>query len=823
MIKYSIVRIIQILFILTIFVTASEYNKLIIIKSDKTANAETIKNKILNDTSIDSLDINTDKIIKTSQDCNGTIITTIGPLVDNEKFALLYFEIKKLFHNITVKKLLPQSNSITPNNLISPIEDITPKQNEDLTLWIALFTLAITGILALFYSSLQINRIVKQHKIIRKRQEEMERKQHEIFSRMGENIYSMSKEVIENTQKVISNIGEDAQKELKEVVDTENKILYTTNNLLEFLKIKAKKIKIEHKQFKINNMLDDIVGSFVGKYPHKDFELVLDIDHQVPIYAIGDFTNTVTIIRSLIEHQFTIMERGELVVSISVYKAYQDSLELQIKITPYGIIHDDIDAENYFVPDSISNNNTHDRLGLFVAYELVHLLNGDIIAQSLPEGGTVIDISLPIEGIKEERRKYRLPSKKYTQKSVYIVNRYYHASLAQKNLFSYFRHKVKIDSAENFLKNKPNLSEYDIVLIDDDLVYQGFDVYAQMLREKYNVKLVSLSNILRGDKINPYSFNFDKIAKKPLNQEHVFLLIISLYADEIKEEIGEEIQERSHKEFITDIKELPYIQVEDLQDFSNAKILIVEDNEINQRMITTVLNRAGILTDIASNGEEAINMIIEKGPDYYDLVLMDINMPIMDGFTATKKIRELEGTEDLPIVSLTALVLEHEIEKMKDAGMDAFLPKPINLGKLYHTFEIFIGKQKDKKKNTKIDKLSHKNIEGLDIETGLAHSNGNIILYKEILKEFLEVYGTSDNAMQTLYKQKQFDALKQLSLDIMGLAGTIGAKNLYRSANEIYKLFLYNKLSLLPNFLKEYSVEIKKTKHAIEKFLASYN
>ena len=453
---------------------------------------------------------------------------------------------------------------------------------------------------------------------------------------------------------------------------------------------------------------------------------------------------------------------------------------------------------------------------------MVHLLDGDITVQSLPEGGVAIELSIPIESVKEERRKYRLPSKKYTQKSVYITNRYYHASLAQKNLFSYFRHKVNIDSAENFLKNKPNLSEYDIVLIDEDLIYQGFDIYAQLLRDKYGVKIVSLSNILQGDKINPYSLKFDKRAKKPLNQEHVFLLIKSLYADEINVEIGIEKTEKNFKrDFIADIKALPYVTVEDLADFSKTKVLIVEDNEINQRMITTVLNRAGILTDIASNGEEAIEVIKTKGADYYDLVLMDINMPIMDGFTATEKIREIEGTQKLPIVSLTALVLEHEIEKMKESGMDAFLPKPINIGKLYNVFEIFIGKHGDRKQNIKVNKLQTTSIDGLDIESGLLHSDGNMILYKEVLKEFLEVYGTSDKAMEALYEQQRLEALKQLSLDIMGLAGTIGAKELYRAANEIYKLFLYNKLSLLPNFVRDYSYEIKKVRKGIEQFLSS--
>jgi len=778
---------------------------------------QNIKTKISSNELLKKFKLTEDKILKISTDDKNRLVI-LGPLPDNKKFALIYFEIKKIFPNaIAISSLAINEPKIKKEIIYKDIE-IQKDNSEDWLLWIALFALAITGILALFFSSLQLNKITKQHKVMLRRQKEMERKQHELFSNMGKNIYSMSKEVIENTQKVISNIGEKVPKELKQVVDTENKILYTANNLLEFLQIKAKKIKIEHKKFKINNMLDDIVGSFVDKYPNMDLELILDIEHQVPIYAIGDFTNSVTILRNLIEHQFSVIQKGELVVSIFLYKEYQDGLALQIKITPYGVINDTVDAKDYFLPDLISNESENSsRIGLFVAYELIHLLNGDIIVTNLKDGGVGIELYIPIELTKDEKQKYKLPSRKYMYKSIYIVNKHYYASLAQKNLFSYFKYKVTIDSAENFLDNKPNLSDYDIVLIDNDLIYHGFDTYVQMLKDKYDVKMVNLLNILKGDKLNPYSINFDKRVKKPLTQEHVLQLIKSLYSDDTNIQSDEEhTNQKFKRDFIADIAELPFITVEDLADFSNTKVLIVE----NQKMITTVLNRAGILTDIASNGEEAIEIIKNKGINYYDLILMDINMPIMDGFTATKKIREMEGAERLPIISLTALVLDHEIERMRKSGMDAFLPKPINIGKLYKVFEIFIGKQSHKKQNTKINELQISDIDGLDIKRGLSNSNSNIILYKEILKEFIEVYGGSDNAMMTLYKQKKFDALKQLSLDLMGITGTIGAKELYKTANEIYKLFLYNKLSLLPIFLRDYSRELKKVEKGIKQLLS---
>ncbi len=794
------------------------------IKSAKLLEEKAYK-KILSDPILSKMNISREKMPRIFNELDDYIVV-FGPFKSSDQLKIIFKEIKKLFPNAIIFSL-SLSSSIKKEIVYKTIDSNV--KEEDWGLWIGMFSLAIVGIFGLFLSSLQIRRIIKQNRVIRQRQEEMERRQHELFSHMGENIYSMSKDVIKNTKKAISDIGdEEAPQELKEVVKTENRILDTTNNLLEFLKIKAKKIHIEHKKFKINNMLDEMVSYFIGKYPNKDVELVLDINKALPIYAIGDFNNTVNILRNLVAHQFDLMIEGVVVLSISVHKTYEETFEMHIKITPYGKIKEEnIIGENYFIPNIINEEGVDDaknRINLFVAYELVSLMKGDITADRLSKGGAIIDLTIPIEIVQENSRKYRLPSKKYTQKKVYIVNHYYQVSLAQSKLFEYFKHKVTIDTEEYFLHEKPNLSEYDIVLIDNRINYQGFDNYIQMLKDKYNVKTVCMYNILNGISNNLNTDMFSKCIMKPLNQEHVFLLIKNLYSKEIQKDIRDNDSNKKYiRDFITNIEEKHNIDIDALSTFAGSRVLIVEDNEINQKMISTILDKAGIYSDIASNGEEAIDKIRENGANYYDLVLMDINMPIMDGFTATKKIRAIEGTERLPIVSLTALVLEHEIEMMKEVGIDAFLPKPINVGKIYTIFELFLEKNKKDKhfqKSTE-ETLDREELDGLDIEVGLKMSGDNPIFYKEILKEFLDVYGESGKVAKTLYEQQRLEAIKQLALDIMGLAGSIGAKDLYRAANEIYKLYLYNKLSLLPGFLKKYNEEIEKVKRSIEKYLQS--
>jgi len=200
------------------------------------------------------------------------------------------------------------------------------------------------------------------------------------------------------------------------------------------------------------------------------------------------------------------------------------------------------------------------------------------------------------------------------------------------------------------------------------------------------------------------------------------------------------------------------------------------------------------------------------------LILMDINMPVMDGFTATTEIRQIPGCEELPIIALSALSLESELERMKSSGMDGYLPKPLNLGKLYTLFAKYLkadgstGEGEEEKKD--LTKLK-----GIDIKEAFRHTNNNEILLQEVLEAFLEGYGTSDQLARKLYEEHRYEELKQLLLDLLGLSGTIGAKELYRTVKEMYKLYIYNKIDLMPNYLIEYEVGLAGIRESLRNYL----
>ena len=701
--------------------------------------------------------------------------------------------------------------------------------------WISGFgiLLIIIFLIDLYISSVKVAKITQKYEEMRNKQKEMEHRQSSLFSDLGESVYSMSKDVLQCTQSVISEVEhEDVGHKLKHVMRKESKLLNATEKLLRFLKLKAHKVEIKEDSFNINSMLDDIVGPLVNRFHGDAVELVFNPDRALPKYLVGDLTQMGEICTNLLEHMIEYLEEGEIVVDIASYNTYSGKLDLQIKITQNGcIIKEEIGIEDYFVPYFDEKRGEYKRLGLFVAHSLIQLMGGKIALQTISEESKLISISIPMdepEG-KEKYRKYPLPERSMIEKDVYILNQSYHASKALKNMFSYFRHNVTIDTEENFRERMPDLEGYDIILVEESLLYDDFVRYLKILKRQRGVKIVGLSNIFDIDTEHAWYEVFDKRVKKPLNQERVYLLIIDLYTDvdsddkDGKRSLIEDKRLRGSKKekFIRNVPTAPNIRVESFADFRKSRILIVEDNEINLKMILRVLENAGMELDTAENGREAVELVVNKGPESYDIVLMDINMPIMDGYRATQEILQIPGADKLPIVALTALSTESEIERMEKCGMRAYLPKPLHLGKLYTVFKMYLKYKPQKKKVSKKTSKPLK-LEGIDIVEGLRHVDNNLIFYREILEEFLRIYGDSGDKAMKYLSEHRLEELRQLNLDVMGLAGTIGAKEVYHASSMIHRVFGYNKLPLLQHYVKDYQDALNRVSKSIRVYLEQF-
>ena len=720
--------------------------------------------------------------------------------------------------------------------------------------WGALFLLALVGIVVLFVTSVQMKKIRKLHKDVLQKQQEMERQQTTLMTNMRENIHDMTKKAIENRNSVME-YPEDQSLEsvLAEVVHAENTLLGMTNDLIDFLQIKSGKVEIVNEKFNLNNVLNEVSGLIGSSYHNNNVELIFDVNKSIPRFLIGDSPHLVKVLKNLLENSMMMTSDGEVVLEITRFSAFGEKLELKFRIIDTGTVFNPEVLEQSFEPHYNDETGDYKGLKLFIAKELIQLMGGELTIQSATEKGNILAVVLPLDSISSEsrkkyhfqkdikfdnrrnyhflnnvnfenRRKYRLPRKVLTTKNVMIVDSNQNSALAVKKMFTYFKHKVKIIARDEFVKTMPDFSEYDIAVIDEGLFDNRVIDNLKKIRREKELKVIGLRSLFYFSENKLTDEIVDGRLQKPLNQERVYDLIIDLYRSNKTAGIPEEISTQQKKEnseaqtarvYKMAIEETKNVTRQSFSDFRGSRILIVDDNIINQKVLTSILDQSEMEITLANNGEEAVDLVT-AGLKQFDLVLMDIYMPVMDGYTAVQMIRDTGRFNSLPIIAFTAFVLDSEVEKVFSSGMNALLYKPLNLGKLYSVFSLFAGTDSAKRK---ISGAAEKEIDGIDIHDGIRLAGGNEVLYLEVLKDFLEAYGESGELFEKLIKEKRFEQAKMLALDMKGLTGTIGAKDMHREIDEIYKLFIYNSQFELLQHVDTYKNELSKLKHAINQYI----
>ena len=198
---------------------------------------------------------------------------------------------------------------------------------------------------------------------------------------------------------------------------------------------------------------------------------------------------------------------------------------------------------------------------------------------------------------------------------------------------------------------------------------------------------------------------------------------------------------------------------------------------------------------------------------------MDINMPVMDGYTATKHIRENPDYDMIPIVALTALTSRAEIDAVFDAGMNAYLAKPLKKEKLFSAFAMFINNQKGERRKSIRYEERVVNLRGLNVGAGINNSSSNDFFYKEILQEFQDAYKDSDQVFTKLVEDFRYEQLRMLCLDMRGLSASIGAEDMNLLTTEILKLLLFKKYDILKDFVPLYTKSLNRRNSSTEEYL----
>jgi CheY-like chemotaxis protein/HPt (histidine-containing phosphotransfer) domain-containing protein len=265
-------------------------------------------------------------------------------------------------------------------------------------------------------------------------------------------------------------------------------------------------------------------------------------------------------------------------------------------------------------------------------------------------------------------------------------------------------------------------------------------------------------------------------------------------------------------------------------DLEGMRVLVVEDNEVNQLIASEMLSNCGIKVDTADNGQQAIDIINLKPDTYYHVVLMDIQMPVMDGYEATRLLRSQERYASLPIIAMTAHAMIEEKRRCISAGMNDHIAKPFELDTLLQTLSMYYTNDTpslslqssfgaDNDKTSEICNDLPIDIPGVDLTKGLSHCGGMIDLYRKILEDHVTNYSNLTTTLFELKQKEQWDEFSSVIHTFKGLSGTIGAIDCQEMCVKIESAVMGNKPNLGP-LLVELDEKLTPTLTALARFFA---
>jgi PAS domain S-box-containing protein len=536
-------------------------------------------------------------------------------------------------------------------------------------------------------------------------------------------------------------------------------LLSLLNDVLDLSKIEADRLELEQVDYDVRDVVYDTSAATALQAAVKGIELVVDIDADVPVLARGDPVRLRQIIMNLIGNAEKFTHEGHILLKLSCTNGNGGNSVLHIEVsdTGIGIPADRLDRlfKSFSQVDSSTTRHYGGTgLGLSIVKQLVELMGGDVRVESEVGKGSKFSVTLPGSSPRDQRG----PSPLGGGRKVLLVDdlEASRSSLVTKlKLFSF--EPIAVASVEEALARLAGGERIDCVVADELMpVKGGLDLLAALRANPRHARLpfvlLSLFGADHGAIVDG-TCTPDAMGLKPIRAYNLAKLIEKALAGPV-EQTSE------------------FTQLRATATFPGSRILLVEDNPVNQRVALRLLQKLAADVILANNGAEALERIAEGG---IDAVLMDCQMPVMDGFTATARIREREREEGLgkrlPIIALTANVLSADRDHCIAAGMDAHLGKPIVPTQLADCLSRYLG---DKKSLHDVDVNALHELTGGDTEFERELIDTFVASGDQCLKEILEAVRTSD-----------FDTVGKRAHALKGASANIHAHRLAAAASNL--------------------------------------
>ncbi len=576
------------------------------------------------------------------------------------------------------------------------------------------------------------------------------------------------------------------------ILSSSNALLGVINDILDFSKIEAGRLDIEQTRFFLEDVFKNLSSLESLRASQKDLEIIFSVDSAIPQALIGDPLRLGQILINLTSNAIKFTEQGEIVVSVALVARQDDRIRLCFSVQDSGIGIEQDKADQLFEPFTQADGSTTRQyggtgLGLAICKQLVELMKGSIHVESAIGRGSRFYFEAEFTCADGENNQPLLLPPALNGMRVLVVDDNAVAREALQSMLESFSFNVSVaSSGAAALTALEQASEgadghFDLVLMDWKMPgMDGVEASRLIQQSEWLPKLptvimvtaYSREEVMR----DAHKVGIDGFLVKPVNPSTLFNAIA---------------------EAVAPTKDDGVVSVPvtaSVPNLSGTRVLVVEDNAINQRIAREILQGVGVEVEIAANGALAVQAVRNGS---FDLVLMDVQMPEMDGYQATRMIRKDKQFNHLPIIAMTAHAMAGDREKCLAAGMDDHLTKPINPDHLFAMLHHWMSGVESvdeckvvpaNKLNEEIDGQLPDTISGVDLSKGLARIGGNHTLFLSLLQEFVADHQGDDRALENALACGDMLTARRLIHTLRSVAGSIGAESLERCAAALEKV-----------------------------------